>query len=265
MQRFIDTNPGLASRFRTTITFEDYSDDEITAILESMAEANDYDLSDKAVTRFREILAATPRDESFGQRALCAQHARRRDRAARVAPAGRRGPDHRAVADHRHGRPRGSRRCSRRGSEPGRRGPGRSGRARRDVSRRGRRGGIGGQRADGQRLGRQRLGGQRIDGQRLGEAGMSSAAGARGAAAAQPAPGGFDDRVRDLGHRRSVTGVDGVGPSAVAPTGTRRRASRHAGIARRARGLARPRTRCAGCPRSGCSPVSSPERRPTRR
>ena len=66
MQRFIDTNPGLASRFRTTITFEDYSDDEITAILESMAEANDYDLSDKAVTRFREILAATPRDESFG-------------------------------------------------------------------------------------------------------------------------------------------------------------------------------------------------------
>ncbi|MDO5711767.1 MAG: AAA family ATPase [Micrococcales bacterium] len=66
MERFIDTNPGLASRFRTTISFEDYSDDEITKILLSMAQANDYDLSPRAVRRFREILAATPRDEAFG-------------------------------------------------------------------------------------------------------------------------------------------------------------------------------------------------------
>ena len=66
MARFIDTNPGLASRFRTTITFDDYSDDEITSILQSMATATDYDLSPQALTRFREILAATPRDETFG-------------------------------------------------------------------------------------------------------------------------------------------------------------------------------------------------------
>ncbi len=66
MERFIDTNPGLASRFRTTITFEDYTDDEITSILLSIATANDYDLSEQAQTRFREILAATARDESFG-------------------------------------------------------------------------------------------------------------------------------------------------------------------------------------------------------
>lgn len=66
MQEFIDTNPGLASRFRTTITFDDYSDDEITAILQSIAEGADYVLDDAALTRFREILAATPRNSSFG-------------------------------------------------------------------------------------------------------------------------------------------------------------------------------------------------------
>ncbi|WP_052466443.1 AAA family ATPase [Mobilicoccus massiliensis] len=66
MQEFIDTNPGLASRFRTTITFDDYTDDEITDILLSLAKKSDYVLSEAALTRFREILAATPRDESFG-------------------------------------------------------------------------------------------------------------------------------------------------------------------------------------------------------
>lgn len=66
MQRFIDTNPGLSSRFRTTINFDDYSDDEITAILKVLAQKNDYDLAEGTLTRFREILAATPRDETFG-------------------------------------------------------------------------------------------------------------------------------------------------------------------------------------------------------
>ena len=61
-----DQNPGLASRFRTTITFEDYTDDEITDILISLATKNDYDLAPPAVTRFREILAATPRGDGFG-------------------------------------------------------------------------------------------------------------------------------------------------------------------------------------------------------
>lgn len=66
MARFIDTNPGLASRFRTTITFDDYTDDEITAILHTLAERNDYVLTEAATARFREILAATPRDDAFG-------------------------------------------------------------------------------------------------------------------------------------------------------------------------------------------------------
>ncbi len=66
MQEFIDSNPGLASRFRTTIDFADYTDDEIAAILTQLADKNDYDFSGRALTRFREILAATPRGEAFG-------------------------------------------------------------------------------------------------------------------------------------------------------------------------------------------------------
>ena len=66
MEAFIAANPGLASRFRTTIGFEDYTDDELTDILTGLAEAADYELVPKALDRFREILAATPRDDSFG-------------------------------------------------------------------------------------------------------------------------------------------------------------------------------------------------------
>ncbi len=66
MQEFIDSNPGLASRFRTTIDFADYTDDEIAAILTQLADKNDYDFSGRAMTRFREILAASPRGEAFG-------------------------------------------------------------------------------------------------------------------------------------------------------------------------------------------------------
>jgi Holliday junction resolvasome RuvABC ATP-dependent DNA helicase subunit len=66
MVRFIAANPGLQSRFATTIEFEDYTDDELVDILRSMAAASDYDISDDAVARFREQLAATPRGPAFG-------------------------------------------------------------------------------------------------------------------------------------------------------------------------------------------------------
>lgn len=63
---FIAQNPGLASRFRTTIEFADYSDDELVAILTSMAAAADYDLADGCVERFRTVLLTTPRGPTFG-------------------------------------------------------------------------------------------------------------------------------------------------------------------------------------------------------
>ncbi|HSF35430.1 MAG TPA: AAA family ATPase, partial [Nocardioides sp.] len=56
----------LASRFRTTIEFEDYTDDELVAILEHLAERADYEVLPEAVARFREVLGRTPRGDGFG-------------------------------------------------------------------------------------------------------------------------------------------------------------------------------------------------------
>jgi len=66
MELFVAANPGLASRFRTTIEFDDYTDDELVTILSSLAEGSDYELTPRTMTRFRELLAATPRSDSFG-------------------------------------------------------------------------------------------------------------------------------------------------------------------------------------------------------
>ncbi len=66
MAEFIAANPGLASRFRTTIEFADYSDDELVAILRHLAEGADYELEPAAVERFLEVLGRVPRDSSFG-------------------------------------------------------------------------------------------------------------------------------------------------------------------------------------------------------
>jgi adenylate kinase family enzyme len=66
MEFFIAQNPGLASRFRTTITFADYTDDELVAIFTSLANKADYDVSEEVATRFRELLAEVERGPSFG-------------------------------------------------------------------------------------------------------------------------------------------------------------------------------------------------------
>ena len=66
MAIFIAQNPGLASRFRTTIDFADYTDEELVSILKEMAKAADYDLDDACVRRFTAILALTPRGPMFG-------------------------------------------------------------------------------------------------------------------------------------------------------------------------------------------------------
>jgi SpoVK/Ycf46/Vps4 family AAA+-type ATPase len=66
MAIFIAQNPGLASRFRTTIEFDDYTDEELVRILQQMAQAADYDLDNACVERFTGILATTPRGPMFG-------------------------------------------------------------------------------------------------------------------------------------------------------------------------------------------------------
>jgi SpoVK/Ycf46/Vps4 family AAA+-type ATPase len=66
MVRFIGQNPGLASRFTTTIEFDDYTDEELLAILDSIAAGSDYELTPEARTRVAHILQATPRTSAFG-------------------------------------------------------------------------------------------------------------------------------------------------------------------------------------------------------
>ena len=46
--------------------FEDYTDDEIVAILHKLATAADYTVTPDAEAHFRTVLAATPRNEAFG-------------------------------------------------------------------------------------------------------------------------------------------------------------------------------------------------------
>ena len=66
MHRFITSNPGLESRFRLTLTFDDYSDDQLVEIFCRVAAGADFTPTDAALGHLREILAATPRVEGFG-------------------------------------------------------------------------------------------------------------------------------------------------------------------------------------------------------
>ncbi|MEO6125718.1 MAG: AAA family ATPase [Ilumatobacteraceae bacterium] len=70
MQEFVDTNPGLKSRFTKTINFADYTDDELIRIFENLGEKNHYALTDDARLKLRAILAATSRDRGFGNARL---------------------------------------------------------------------------------------------------------------------------------------------------------------------------------------------------
>ncbi|KAA1425764.1 AAA family ATPase [Nocardioides antri] len=66
MAIFISENPGLESRFRTMIEFQNYTDDELVAIFEQMVGNADYDAGEEVLARLREILADAPRGPSFG-------------------------------------------------------------------------------------------------------------------------------------------------------------------------------------------------------
>jgi adenylate kinase family enzyme len=66
MAMFIAQNPGLASRFRTTIEFADYTDDELVQIFLTLADSADYDVTEDCRRRFGTILAVTPRGPTFG-------------------------------------------------------------------------------------------------------------------------------------------------------------------------------------------------------
>jgi stage V sporulation protein K len=80
MQKFLEANPGLQSRFNKYLTFEDYTAEELAAIFRRFCSEADYDLSDDAeaaaLDRFRSACGA--KDSRFGNGRLarnCFEHA----------------------------------------------------------------------------------------------------------------------------------------------------------------------------------------------
>lgn len=66
MEEFIAANPGLESRFATTIIFEDYEAPELRQIFEKMAAAADFIPTSSCLTRFEYLVQIQERDQGFG-------------------------------------------------------------------------------------------------------------------------------------------------------------------------------------------------------
>ncbi len=66
MAEFIQSNPGLKSRFTSTITFSDYSPQELTRIFEGLAKSAGIRLADGVLERAERIFARAMVQEDFG-------------------------------------------------------------------------------------------------------------------------------------------------------------------------------------------------------
>ncbi len=66
MAELVAANPGFQSRFPKTIRFPDYTDDELVAILQLIADNGTYHLTDDAIEAARVWFAAHPRGRGFG-------------------------------------------------------------------------------------------------------------------------------------------------------------------------------------------------------
>ena len=66
MHRFLESNPGLRSRFSREITFPDYSTDELVEIFGRFAAEADYTLADDADEALQSIFERAERNEGFG-------------------------------------------------------------------------------------------------------------------------------------------------------------------------------------------------------
>jgi len=66
MRRFLDSNPGLRSRFSREISFPDYSTPELLAITQRFAATSEYDLQDDAERELAAIFDGVRRGEGFG-------------------------------------------------------------------------------------------------------------------------------------------------------------------------------------------------------
>lgn len=66
MRRFLDSNPGLASRFSRAVEFENYTTDELVGIMARHASDSGYDCPDDTLKALHSYVDALPRDASFG-------------------------------------------------------------------------------------------------------------------------------------------------------------------------------------------------------
>src|SRR5207247_9505200 len=66
MHEFLDSNPGLRSRFARELVFPDYSNDELVAITKRFAGENEYRLAEGAEAELLRIFQRAPRGQGFG-------------------------------------------------------------------------------------------------------------------------------------------------------------------------------------------------------
>ena len=66
MNDFLDSNPGLRSRFARELTFPDYSTEELVAITELFARQNEYRVTGPGAEELRRIFDRAERGEGFG-------------------------------------------------------------------------------------------------------------------------------------------------------------------------------------------------------
>ncbi|AEW93155.1 AAA ATPase central domain protein [Streptantibioticus cattleyicolor NRRL 8057 = DSM 46488] len=66
MERFLSANPGVASRFSRTITFGDYTPDELLRIVCAQAEEHEYRLADGTDEALLKYFTALPKGPGFG-------------------------------------------------------------------------------------------------------------------------------------------------------------------------------------------------------
>jgi SpoVK/Ycf46/Vps4 family AAA+-type ATPase len=66
MDEFLDSNPGLRSRFSREISFPDYSTDELVQITDGFAALNEYRVSPDGADELRRIFGRAERSEGFG-------------------------------------------------------------------------------------------------------------------------------------------------------------------------------------------------------
>lgn len=66
MQRFCDSNPGLASRFSRTVMFDSYGPDELATIFEALATMSGYDCPPETIAAVRARFDGAVRGPTFG-------------------------------------------------------------------------------------------------------------------------------------------------------------------------------------------------------